>query len=314
MNRSLLSLTALAGLVALSGCAGLGYYGDHYGGGDYGDYRRAPSGDYGGRTGRTTSAYRSNVERDARHYVDELDRYLGISNREERAIRDLLIRRTYQLLDQTSYSRHGGVYPFPRRSGRAQGWWNSVDREIERILDRRYREPYAYYNRYGGTRYTEYYRHRRYDARRGWYDTRQSYNDGYRDGRRTDARQDRRAQERRADRREDRRDDQAERRQAEARRAAQQRQEAQRRQEAERRQQAQRRQEAERRQQAQRRQEAERRDTRRSTERSRTDDDRARSRRDTDRSDTDRRTERDRTDDDNSRSRRADRRRGGNDD
>ena len=195
-------MAALAGLLALTGCAELGYANGHYG--DYGDYRRAPVPTRNDNYGRT-SRYRSSVERDARQYVDQLDRHLRISNREEREIRDLLIRRTYQLLDRTAYSRHGSVYPFPRHYGEARGWWAQIDRDIERILDRRYWEPYRYYNRYGSVRYTDYYRYRRYDQRRGWYDTRRNdrrYDNDRRDDRRyDDGRRDRRADERRAEQR-----------------------------------------------------------------------------------------------------------------
>ncbi|MAQ92197.1 MAG: hypothetical protein CMM84_01510 [Rhodothermaceae bacterium] len=195
-------MAALAGLLALTGCAELGYANGRYG--DYGDYRRAPVPTRNDNYGRT-SRYRSSVERDARQYVDQLDRHLRISNREEREIRDLLIRRTYQLLDRTAYSRHGSVYPFPRHYGEARGWWAQIDRDIERILDRRYWEPYRYYNRYGSVRYTDYYRYRRYDQRRGWYDTRRNdrrYDNDRRDDRRyDDGRRDRRADERRAEQR-----------------------------------------------------------------------------------------------------------------
>ncbi|MGB3542722.1 MAG: hypothetical protein WBA11_07360, partial [Rubrivirga sp.] len=225
MHRSLLSLTALAGLVALSGCAGLGNYGnnDYYGNDRYGN-DRYEDGRYGNDryNNRGRSAFHRRVERDARRYVNDLDRYLRISNREERAIRDLLIDRTYRLLDQTNVRRHRDVYPFPRR-GRAQRWWAQTDRQVERILDRRFHEPYGYYNRYGGQRYNEYYRHRRYDNRRGWYDTRRARNDGYRQGRQDerarDRRRDRRDAARRADRQQDRRraERQEERRRAERR-------------------------------------------------------------------------------------------------
>ena len=195
-------MAALAGLLALTGCAELGYANGHYG--DYGDYRRAPVPTRNDNYGRT-SRYRSSVERDARQYVDQLDRHLRISNREEREIRDLLIRRTYQLLDRTAYSRHGSVYPFPRHYGEARGWWAQIDRDIERILDRRYWEPYRYYNRYGSVRYTDYYRYRRYDQRRGWYDTRRNnrrYDNDRRDNRRyDDGRRSRQADERRAEQR-----------------------------------------------------------------------------------------------------------------
>ena len=214
MNRPLLPLAALAGLVVLSGCAGLGYYGDdgHHGNDRYGN-GRYEDGRYDRRyDDRGGSGYYRRVERDARAYADDLDRYLRISNREERAIRELLVYRTYDLLDRTSARRHRDVYPFPR-SHRAQRWWAQTDREVERLLDRRYHEPYGYYNRYGGQRYTEYYRHRRYDARRGWYDTRpdRGYDDGRRRGRDAerarDRREDRREAARRAERQEDRRAD-----------------------------------------------------------------------------------------------------------
>ena len=273
MTRSILPLSALAGLVLLTGCASYGY-GPYGRTGDYGDYRRAP--DYDGRYGRT-SDYRRNVERDANAYVNDLDRYLRISNREERAIRDLLVRRTYQLLDQTSYGRQGGVYPFPRRAGRARSWWSQVDRDIERILDRRYHEPYRYYNRYGADRYQEYYRYRRYDTRRGWYDTRRS-ND--RDYRRDDRYDDhRRAEARReAERREQASRDQRRRVEEQRRRAEEQRRrveqdrrrierERDERRRAEARRQADERRREDQRRDAERRREAERRDDRREAER-----------------------------------------------
>ncbi len=198
MNRSLLTAAALAGLVALTGCAELGYLG---GNGGYGDYRRGSDDryeDYGYR-----GDYERRINRDASAYANELDRYLRISNSEERAIRDLLVRRTYETLDR------GGAYPFPRRGDHARSFWGRVDRDIERVLDRRYHEPYRYYNRYGAQRYQDYYRYRRYDARRGWYDTRRRDDDRYDDGQRErarDRRDDRREAGRREDRQEARRD------------------------------------------------------------------------------------------------------------
>ena len=201
-------LLALAGLVTLSGCAGLGF-GDRY------DHRRADDvyyddGYYGDRYDRygSDAVYARRVERDAQRYANDLDRYLRISNREERAIRELLEYRTFELLDRTRVRDHARAYPFPRRRGHAKRFWARADRDIQRILDRRYHEPYAYYNRYGPERYTDYYRYRRYDDRRGWVDTR-----------REDQRAARRAAENRRDRREDAR---------EARRRAEQREEARR--------------------------------------------------------------------------------------
>ena len=195
MTRTI-PLLALAGLVTLSGCAGLGY-GDRHG-----DYRHADDvyyddGYYGDRYDRYESGgvYVRRVERDARRYANDLDRYLRVSNREERAIRELLEYRTFELLDRTRVRDHARVYPFPRRRGHAKRFWARVDRDVQRILERRYHEPYAYYNRYGPERYTDYYRHRRYDARRGWVDTR-----------RDDRRETRRAAENRRDRREDARE------------------------------------------------------------------------------------------------------------
>ena len=170
MNRTT-SLLALAGLVALSGCAGLGTFGDYYGDRRDGGYYENDR--YDDRYGYDSGYYRA-VERDARAYADGLDRYLRISNREERAVREILEYRTYELLEATSPRDHARVYPFPRRRGRAERFWALADRDIDRVLDRRYREPYAYYNRYGAERYQEYYRYRRYDDRRGWVDTRPS--------------------------------------------------------------------------------------------------------------------------------------------
>ncbi len=206
MTRPLLTTLALAGLVALTGCADLGYLG---GNDRYGDYRRGPTyddyGDY--RRGNYDSR---RIDRDAARYANEIDRYLRISNQEERAIRDILVGRTYDFLDR------GGDYPFPRRGNRARSFWNQADRDIERVLDRRYREPYRYYNRYGAQRYNEYYRYRRYDDRRGWYDTRRDRRDDrYDDGRRVDRsererarrQEDRRQDRRRADRERDRREE-----------------------------------------------------------------------------------------------------------
>lgn len=195
MNRSLLTTAALAGLIALTGCADLGYLG---GNGRYGDYRRAPNDGYYGDYGRRGAYDQRRIDRDAAAYANEIDRYLRISSREERAIRDVLVRNTYRFLDR------GGEYPFPRRGNRARSFWSQADRDIERILDRRYHEPYRYYNRYGGERYNDYYRTRRYDTRRGWYDTREYYEDGRRRevDRRRDNRQDRRQVERERDRRE----------------------------------------------------------------------------------------------------------------
>ena len=206
MNRTI-PLLAFAGLVALSGCAGLGFgdrYGDYRGGGYYENDRYNDGYGYG-----YDSGYYRAVQRDVREYADALDRYLGISNRQEKAVREILEYRAYELLEATRVRDHARVYPFPRRPGRAERFWALADRDIARVLDRRYHEPYAYYNRYGGDRYREYYRHRRYDDRRGWYDTR-----------RTPRRDERRAAEDRRDRREDVR---------EARRDQQRREEARRR-------------------------------------------------------------------------------------
>ena len=201
MTRTLPFL-ALTGLVALSGCAGLGTFGDRYGDHrDGGYYENDRYGDY------YDSGYARRVEHDARAYADGLDRYLRISNREERAVREVLEYRTYELLERTRVRDHDRVYPFPRRRGRAERFWALADRDIQRILDRRYHEPYAYYNRYGAERYNEYYRYRRYDDRRGWVDTR-------RESRRT---------ERRAEKSRDRRDDAREDRRAEQREAARRR-------------------------------------------------------------------------------------------
>ena len=218
MTRSILFSTALAALVALSGCADYGgYYGNRgqasYPGGTY-DNGRYDDGRYDDRA----SGYTNRVRRDARDYVNYIDRHLRISEREERQIVRLIEDRTYRLLDRTRVRDHDRVYPFPRRGNRARGFWNQIDRDIDRILDRRYREPYVYLNRYGSTRYNDYYRHRRYDARRGWYDTRRTdrrvdrgRDDGERRAaeRREDQRRaaDRRQNQRRADRRQDRRQD-----------------------------------------------------------------------------------------------------------
>lgn len=223
MNRTLPAL-ALTALVALSGCAGLGSFGDRYGSGRYGgndDYYE--SGRYGDPYAE--SGYYRSVERDAREYADAVDRYLRISNREERAIRDLVERRAYDLLRQTRARDHARVYPFPRRPGRAERFWSYVDRDVEQILDRRYREPYAYYNRYGADRYQEYYRYRRYDDRAGWVDTRRS---DRRTPRRAETRRDdnraaararqQREEARRRDQRADRQRQRAEARREEARR------------------------------------------------------------------------------------------------
>ena len=218
MNRTT-SLIALAGLVALSGCAGLGTFGDRYG-----DHRRSgdyyEDDDYGDRYGYDSGYYRA-VQRDARDYADALDRYLRISNREERAVREILEYRAYELLEATRARDHARVYPFPRRPGRAERFWALADRDIARVLDRRYHEPYAYYNRYGADRYQEYYRYRRYDDRRGWVDTRPSRRtprraDDARD-RRDDARE--RREEARERREEARRDDRREQAARERRRA-----------------------------------------------------------------------------------------------
>ena len=216
MNRTT-SLLALAGLVALSGCAGLGTFGDYYGDRRDGGYYENDRYDDG--YGYDSGYYRA-VERDARAYADGLDRYLRISNREERAVREILEYRTYELLEATSPRDHARVYPFPRRRGRAERFWALADRDIDRVLDRRYREPYAYYNRYGAERYQEYYRYRRYDDRRGWVDTRPNR----RTPRRAEDRRDRREDAREAQRDRQRRDEIArERRRVEERRAEQDR-------------------------------------------------------------------------------------------
>jgi hypothetical protein len=183
---------ALLGLLALglSACTTLGLPDYGYPGGRYPDNRRYPYpdgghdpyGDY-----RRSPEYQS-VDRDADRYTDFLDRELGLDGSQERSVEAVLEHRAEDLLRRTHPRDHRYVYPFPRDqrlSGTARRWWDDVDREIERYLDRRQRDEYRYIasdlERYG--RYDD-----RYDRqhRGGYYDRDGRYDDYDRDGNRGD--------------------------------------------------------------------------------------------------------------------------------
>ena len=140
---------ALALLVALSGCAELGYANRQ----GYPSSRRAPT--YGGGydRGYDGRAYDQRIDRDAAQYAQFLDRNLHLSQRQEYAIRDILVDRTYRELDR------GRAYPFPRQGNRARSFWNDADRRIERVLDPYQRDYYRHLTRRGERYYRDTYYH-----------------------------------------------------------------------------------------------------------------------------------------------------------
>lgn len=173
-------LTALA-VVALAGCADLGYGADGPWDARRTPDRRAPR--YDSRTDdyRRSAEYRR-VDADAAAYARYVDRNLRLGSGHEAAIRQIVHRRAVDLLRRTSPRDHGRVYPFPRASGRHTGFWSAVDRDIESRIGSRYRDDYRYLVRNGEGRYQDRYRDRRDDDRRRddrRYDDRR-YDDGER--------------------------------------------------------------------------------------------------------------------------------------
>ena len=163
--------------------------------------RRAPT--YDGRADdyRRSTEYRR-VSADAAEYARYVERNLRSGH--ESAIRQIVSRRAEDLLRRTRTRDHYRVYPFPRRHDQHNGFWNSVDRDIERRLGSRHRDEYRYLVRYGESRYHDRYR-RSYD-RRG--DDARGRDDGRR-GRAGDRDDDRRGRDddRRRGRDDDRDDD-----------------------------------------------------------------------------------------------------------
>ena len=163
--RFVLPLLVLA--VMAAGCASVGYdtrYPD----------RRYPDRRYPDtrRTEHHASHYYHRVDRDVHDYVRRLDRPLRLNRRQQRQIGRLLTERTYRLLDRTRSVHHDRVYPFPRRTGRyqrgtAERWWRTVDRQVDRYLNRHQRDAYRAFTH----RYDDRYRpnDRRYGKNRGSY-------------------------------------------------------------------------------------------------------------------------------------------------
>ncbi len=105
-----------------------------------------------GRSPHTPSTRQ--IERDARSYVQHLDRYLRLDRRQRRAIEARLVDRTVHLMRTTRAPHRHRVYPFPREYGDYQNrtvrrWWSNADRDIERILSRRQREEFRHLKRDG---------------------------------------------------------------------------------------------------------------------------------------------------------------------
>lgn len=155
-----LPLLLLALLMLLSGCYTLDDIDNNR---RYPD-RRTPDARYpdsrypDSRDGRRSSAYYNRVDRDARSFVQNLDRRLRLNNSDERNIDRLLSQRTYQLLDRTRRADHDRVYPFPRRynnnrNNAVDNWWRATDSQIERYLDRNQRDEYRRITRRNNDRY-----------------------------------------------------------------------------------------------------------------------------------------------------------------
>ncbi len=158
MPRLILAALAVA---VLAGCADLGYGTNGPRDARRTPDRRAPRYDTRSDDYRRTSEYRR-VDNDAANYARYVDRHLRLGRGDEAAIRQIVPRRAVDLLRRTAPRDHGRVYPFPRTSGRQTGFWNAVDRDVERRLDRRERDDYRYLVRYGERRYQD----RRSDDRR----------------------------------------------------------------------------------------------------------------------------------------------------
>jgi hypothetical protein len=143
-------------LFLIAGCATYGQ-GTNYPDRRYPDNRRYPD-------TRRSDRDRQRVDRDVRDYVRILDRNLRLNQQQEQRIDRLISDRTYRLLDRSRGYSQNDLYPFPRRFDRRQNqrveaWWNEIDRDVERLLDRRQRDEYRYLTR----RYDR--RDQRYDDR-----------------------------------------------------------------------------------------------------------------------------------------------------
>jgi hypothetical protein len=92
------------------------------------------------------------TDRDANAYARQLARPLRLSPMQQRQVRDVVSRRTFELLDRTRSRDHHQVYPFPRRandrSRAVQRYWRDTDRAIERVLAPEQRRAYRNYVRY----------------------------------------------------------------------------------------------------------------------------------------------------------------------
>ena len=165
-----------AAVVALAGCADLGYAQ-----GPYGTRRPDRASDRGRYDDYARTAEYRRITSDAADYARRVDASLRIGNGQERRIRDLLVDRTTRLLERTNARDHRAVYPFPRRfsgdSRAARSFWASADRDIERVLGRRDADVYRRYVRAGG-RYDD---RGQYDSRDRGYDAR-GRDDGERRG------------------------------------------------------------------------------------------------------------------------------------
>jgi hypothetical protein len=164
MRRPLFLLPLLL-VFFLTGCAATYGQGTHYPDTRYPDDRRYPD--------TRTDRYHQRVDRDVHDYVHRLDRDLRLTRRQQQRIGRLLGEHTYRLLDR-SRGNDRAVYPFPRQYDRRQHrgmaiWWNEVDRDIERYLDRRQRRVYR--------QLTD-----RYDDRDRWDDDRYGKNHGSHQG------------------------------------------------------------------------------------------------------------------------------------
>jgi hypothetical protein len=99
---------------------------------------------------RSARVYRR-AETDAARYARDMRPFVGLTARQERAVREILADRTVALLDRTHPRDHPFVYPFPRRAHErdrlVQRWWRDSDRAVERVLDRQQRRAYQDYVR-----------------------------------------------------------------------------------------------------------------------------------------------------------------------
>ncbi|MEM1116868.1 MAG: hypothetical protein AAGJ11_10215 [Bacteroidota bacterium] len=86
----------------------------------------------------------SEIRRDVRDYVRDVDRAVRLDARQAERIERRLEDRTYDLL--TRRRDYGAsAYPFPRErraSREVRDWWRATDRDIERELGDRQRRDY----------------------------------------------------------------------------------------------------------------------------------------------------------------------------